>query len=52
MQVRGAFCLMPCLLLTLHDGDSYVHQLEERLYELVFDWMNLGAIYRTLRQIE
>ena len=27
---------MPCLLLTLRDGDSYVHQLEERLYELVF----------------
>ncbi len=44
--------LVPVILLALRERNSYGYKLMERTAELGFEAMNLGTLYRTLRQVE
>lgn len=44
--------LVPVILLSLRDWNSYGYELMERATTFGFDAMNPGTLYRTLRQME
>lgn len=44
--------LVPVILLTLRNGNSYGYELMERLSAFGVNMMNPGTLYRTLRQME
>ncbi len=44
--------LVPVILLTLREWNSYGYELVERMTALGFETMNPGTLYRTLRQME
>lgn len=56
-EVRGAEArprnwLVPVILLSLRDWNSYGYELMERASAFGFEAMNPGTLYRTLRQME
>jgi DNA-binding PadR family transcriptional regulator len=44
--------LIPVILLTLRERNSYGYELTERTAEFGFETLNPGTLYRTLRQME
>ncbi|HZY65671.1 MAG TPA: poly-beta-hydroxybutyrate-responsive repressor [Rubrobacteraceae bacterium] len=57
VEARGAEArprnwLVPVLLLSLRDWNSYGYELMERASTFGFEAMNPGTLYRTLRQME
>jgi PadR family transcriptional regulator, regulatory protein PadR len=44
--------LVPVILLTLREWNSYGYELLERMAALGFETINPGTLYRTLRQME
>ena len=44
--------LVPVILVTLREWNSYGYELMERLTAFGFEAMNPGTLYRTLRQME
>ena len=44
--------LVPVILLSLRDWNSYGYELRERAAAFGFEAMNPGTLYRTLRQME
>jgi poly-beta-hydroxybutyrate-responsive repressor len=44
--------LVPVILLTLREWNSYGYELMERAAAFGFEAMNPGTLYRTLRQME
>lgn len=56
-EMRGAAArprnwLVPVILLSLKDWNSYGYELMERATAFGFEAMNPGTLYRTLRQME
>ena len=51
-EARPKNFLVPVILLTLRDWNSYGYQLMERVTALGFETINPGTLYRTLRQME
>ena len=52
VEVRPRNWLVPVVLLTLRELNSYGYELMERVTEFGFEAMNPGTLYRTLRQME
>jgi len=51
-QARPKNWLVPVILLTLREWNSYGYQIMERLAAFGYEAMNPGTLYRTLRQME
>jgi poly-beta-hydroxybutyrate-responsive repressor len=51
-EARPRNWLVPVILLSLRDWNSYGYELMERSTRFGFDAMNSGTLYRTLRQME
>jgi PadR family transcriptional regulator PadR len=51
-EVRPRNWLVPVILLTLREWNSYGYELMERTAAFGFKSMNPGTLYRTLRQME
>ena len=51
-EARPRNWLVPVILLSLRDWNSYGYELMERASTFGFDAMNPGTLYRTLRQME
>ncbi len=51
-QVRPKNWLVPVILLTLREWNSYGYELMERVTRFGFEAMNPGTLYRTLRNME
>jgi PadR family transcriptional regulator, regulatory protein PadR len=51
-EVRPRNWLVPVILLTLREWNSYGYELMERTAAFGFEAMNPGTLYRTLRQME
>ena len=52
VEVRPRNWLVPVILLTLRELNSYGYDLMERAAKFGFEAMNPGTLYRTLRQME
>jgi PadR family transcriptional regulator PadR len=52
VEVRPRNWLVPVILLTLRQWNSYGYELMERAAAFGFETMNPGTLYRTLRQME
>ena len=52
VEVRPRNWLVPVVLLTLREWNSYGYELMERTAAFGFEAMNPGTLYRTLRQME
>lgn len=52
VEVRPRNWLVPVILLTLREWNSYGYELMERATAFGFEAMNPGTLYRTLRQME
>jgi PadR family transcriptional regulator, regulatory protein PadR len=52
VEVRPRNWLVPVILLTLREWNSYGYELMERAAAFGFEAMNPGTLYRTLRQME
>lgn len=52
LEARPRNWLVPVLLLSLRDWNSYGYELMERATTFGFGAMNPGTLYRTLRQME
>ncbi len=52
LEVRPRNWLVPVILLSLRDWNSYGYELMERAAVFGFEAMNPGTLYRTLRQME
>ena len=52
LEARPRNWLVPVILLSLKDWNSYGYELMERATAFGFDAMNPGTLYRTLRQME
>jgi PadR family transcriptional regulator PadR len=52
VEVRPRNWLIPVILLTLRELNSYGYELMERSAAFGFEAMNPGTLYRTLRQME
>ncbi len=52
VEVRPRNWLVPVILLTLREWNSYGYELIERTAAFGFEAMNPGTLYRTLRQME
>ncbi len=50
--IRLTNLLMPMMLLSIREWDSYGYELMERARSLGFEKMNPGTMYRALRQME
>jgi len=51
-EARPRNWLVPVILLSLRDWNSYGYELMERAAKFGFEAMNPGTLYRTLRQME
>lgn len=51
-EVKPRNWLVPVILLTLREWNSYGYELMERSTAFGFEAMNPGTLYRTLRQME
>lgn len=51
-EARPRNWLVPVILLSLRDWNSYGYELMERATAFGFEAMNPGTLYRTLRQME
>ena len=51
-EARPRNWLVPVILLSLQDWNSYGYELMERASAFGFEAMNPGTLYRTLRQME
>ena len=51
-RIRPTNWLMPMMLLSIREWDSYGYELMERARTLGFEKMNPGTLYRALRQME
>ena len=51
-EVKPRNWLVPVILLTLREWNSYGYELMERATAFGFEAMNPGTLYRTLRQME
>jgi poly-beta-hydroxybutyrate-responsive repressor len=52
VEARPRNWLVPVILLTLREWNSYGYELMERATAFGFEAMNPGTLYRTLRQME
>ena len=52
IQVRPRNWLVPVILLSLREWNSYGYELMERVTAFGFEAANPGTLYRTLRQME
>ena len=52
VEVRPRNWLVPVILLTLREWNSYGYELMEQASKFGFEAMNPGTLYRTLRQME
>ncbi|MGB3681174.1 MAG: poly-beta-hydroxybutyrate-responsive repressor [Rubrobacteraceae bacterium] len=52
LEARPRNWLVPVILLSLRDWNSYGYELMERATAFGFGTMNPGTLYRTLRQME
>jgi PadR family transcriptional regulator PadR len=52
VEVRPRNWLVPVILLTLREWNSYGYELMEQTAAFGFEAMNPGTLYRTLRQME
>lgn len=52
VEARPRNWLVPVILLSLRDWNSYGYELMERSTRFGFEAMNPGTLYRTLRQME
>ena len=52
VEVRPRNWLVPVILLTLRELNSYGYELMDRAAKFGFETMNPGTLYRTLRQME
>src|ERR687895_2133784 len=52
LEVRPRNWLVPVILLTLREWNSYGYELMERTAAFGFEAMNPGTMYRTLRNME
>ncbi len=52
LEVRPKNWLVPVILLSLRERNSYGYELMERTAAFGFEAMNPGTLYRTLRQME
>lgn len=52
LDARPRNWLVPVILLSLRDWNSYGYELMERASAFGFEAMNPGTLYRTLRQME
>jgi PadR family transcriptional regulator PadR len=52
VEVRPRNWLVPVILLSLREWNSYGYELMERTAAFGFEAMNPGTLYRTLRQME
>lgn len=52
VEARPRNWLVPVILLSLRDWNSYGYELMERATRFGFEAMNPGTLYRTLRQME
>src|ERR687890_2292670 len=52
VEARPRNWLVPVILLSLREGNSYGYELMERASAFGFEAMNPGTLYRTLRQME
>ncbi len=52
VEVRPRNWLVPVILLSLREWNSYGYELLERTAAFGFEAMNPGTLYRTLRQME
>ncbi len=52
VEVKPRNWLVPVILLTLREWNSYGYELMERAAAFGFEAMNPGTLYRTLRQME
>ncbi len=52
LEARPRNWLVPVILLSLRDWNSYGYELMERATTFGFEAMNPGTLYRTLRQME
>ena len=52
VEVRPRNWLVPVILLTLREWNSYGYELMERTAAFGFEAMNPGTLYRTLRKME
>ncbi|HEX2098396.1 MAG TPA: helix-turn-helix transcriptional regulator, partial [Rubrobacteraceae bacterium] len=52
VEVRPRNWLVPVILLTLRELNSYGYELMERAAVFGFEAINPGTLYRTLRQME
>ncbi len=52
LEIRPRNWLVPVILLSLRDWNSYGYELMERAAVFGFEAMNPGTLYRTLRQME
>jgi PadR family transcriptional regulator len=52
LEVRPRNWLVPVILLTLRELNSYGYELMERAAKFGFEAMNPGTLYRTLRHME
>jgi PadR family transcriptional regulator, regulatory protein PadR len=52
IQVRSTNWLMPVILLSLREWNSYGYKLMEQAAAFGFETINPGTLYRTLRQME
>src|ERR687895_2820515 len=52
LEVRPRNWLVPVILLTLRQWNSYGYELMERVAAFGFEAINPGTLYRTLRQME
>ena len=52
LEVRPRNWLVPVILLTLREWNSYGYELMERTAAFGFEAMNPGTLYRTLRDME
>jgi poly-beta-hydroxybutyrate-responsive repressor len=52
VEARPRNWLVPVILLSLREWNSYGYELMERMAAFGFEAMNPGTLYRTLRQME
>ncbi len=52
VEVKPRNWLVPVILLTLREWNSYGYELMERMAAFGFEAINPGTLYRTLRQME
>jgi PadR family transcriptional regulator, regulatory protein PadR len=52
VEARPRNWLVPVILLSLREWNSYGYELMERAAAFGFEAMNPGTLYRTLRQME